>query len=149
MMQAQNPMPPGSYKVRGWLGCVFGLKYPSFFFERGITNGYNLFVEVAEMVSCSFGFFLLVGLLEYLLGNEKIEKLLFMDEILVLKCGLVVKPKMNNVEGIITAISIRFGRCTYEVSYFYNGDYKVVFLSEEELEIPNAEKEKVGFRVEK
>ena len=68
-----------------------------------------------------------------------------MDEIQVLKCGLVAKPKMHNAEGIITAISIRFGRCTYELSYFHNGEYRTIWLSEEEIEVSNGEKQKVGF----
>lgn len=70
-----------------------------------------------------------------------------MDEIKIFKCGMVAKPKMHNAEGIITAVSIRFGRCTYELSYFNNGDYKTVWLSEEELEISGEEKQKVGFKV--
>jgi hypothetical protein len=64
----------------------------------------------------------------------------------VIKCGTVVKPKMNNIEGIVTAISIRFGRATYEISYFYNGDYKAVWLSEDEIETVPAEKQHIGFK---
>lgn len=72
-----------------------------------------------------------------------------MNEILVLKCGLLVKPKLHNAEGIITAISIRFGKVTYEISYFHNGEYKTIWMSGEEFDVAESEKMKVGFTVSK
>lgn len=68
------------------------------------------------------------------------------NEISVYKCGIVAKPKMHNAEGIITAALIRYGRITYELSYFHNGEYKNIWISEDELEIMSDEKQKVGFK---
>ena len=64
----------------------------------------------------------------------------------VIKCGARVTPKLSNIEGIITCISIRFEKISYEVTYFYNGDFKVVWCHEDEFEVgKGGDKQKIGF----
>ena len=63
-----------------------------------------------------------------------------------IKCGTSVKTKIGDVIGMVTAISTRFTRTTYEVSYFLNGEYKSVYLDYEEFEIIELpDKSKAGF----
>lgn len=61
-----------------------------------------------------------------------------------------MKPKLLKVEGMITAISIRFIRPTYEITYFNSGDLKTIWLDAAEFEILPTEKAsaiiKVGFK---
>jgi len=44
--------------------------------------------------------------------------------------GTRVKTKIGEISGIITAATIRENRIQYEVSYFYDGQYKNVWLDE-------------------
>lgn len=64
----------------------------------------------------------------------------------ILKCGTKVVPKLNNTEAIITAVSLRFDKVSYEVSYFYNGEYKVIWLHETEFEVDKTQKQSIGFK---
>lgn len=64
----------------------------------------------------------------------------------VIKCGTRVTPKLQNFEGIITGISIRYDKVSYEVSYFYNGDYKSIFMDESEFDVQACDKTIVGFK---
>lgn len=65
----------------------------------------------------------------------------------IIKCGSKVKSVLTNIEGIVTAVSIRFTSVAYEVSYFNNGEYKQVWLNESEFELSsNAKKETIGFK---
>ncbi len=66
---------------------------------------------------------------------------------LIYKCGTEVITKSETINAIITAISIRFDRVTYEISYFRSGLYYSVFLNENEFELKtNLEKSKIGFK---
>lgn len=47
--------------------------------------------------------------------------------------GTPVKTKIGEINGIITAATIRDLRIQYEVSYFYDGQYKNVWLDEYEF----------------
>lgn len=65
----------------------------------------------------------------------------------VVKCGSRVKSVLTNIEGIVTAASIRFNSVSYEVSYFNNGEYKQVWFNECEFELSStAKKETIGFK---
>lgn len=65
----------------------------------------------------------------------------------VVKCGSKVKSVLTNIEGIVTAVSIRFNAVAYEVSYFNNGEYKQVWLNESEFELSSThKKETIGFK---
>lgn len=64
----------------------------------------------------------------------------------VIKCGTIATPKLHNVECIITGISIRFNRCTYELSYFNNGENKTVWLDEAEFTVKSEGRSKIGFK---
>ena len=52
----------------------------------------------------------------------------------VIPCGTHIKTKINSIEGIITAVSIRFKSVNYEVSYFSGQEYKQIWLNESEFE---------------
>lgn len=64
----------------------------------------------------------------------------------VVRCGSKVKSVLTNIEGIVTAVSIRFTAVAYEVSYFNNGEYKQVWLNESEFETSTHKKETIGFK---
>lgn len=60
------------------------------------------------------------------------------------KCGIQVTTIIGGITGIITCESHRFDKITYELSYFYNGDYKTVWMHESEFtEIGNNQ---IGFK---
>lgn len=63
----------------------------------------------------------------------------------VFQCGSTVITKIGKVEGIITAVQIRFNRVAYEVSYFVNQEYKTVWLDELEFDIKKCKQETIGF----
>ena len=63
----------------------------------------------------------------------------------IIECGSRIVTSMGDIEGIVTAATIRFGRVIYEISYFLDGEYKVVWLSDCEFKILDGTKTKVGF----
>lgn len=70
-----------------------------------------------------------------------------MEEIKIYYCGTKVIPKMQKMEAMITCSTIRFDRVVYEVSYFYNGEYKTIWLHENEFDVEkDIEKGSVGFK---
>lgn len=64
----------------------------------------------------------------------------------LIQCGTKAHISSAKIDAIITGISIRFNRSTYELSYFYNGEYKSVWLDESEFETSSSEKLKIGFK---
>ena len=69
-----------------------------------------------------------------------------MRERKVYPCGTVVTPFGLGIEGKITCVSNRFGRIIYEVSYFYQGEYKSAYLNEKEFTVSNpGVNKKIGF----
>jgi hypothetical protein len=65
----------------------------------------------------------------------------------VIKCGSMVAIKGNHdTDGIITCLSIRYNNVSYEVSYFNNGEYKQVWLVEDEFTLTNGDRIKIGFK---
>lgn len=65
--------------------------------------------------------------------------------IVELKCGMMVMPKLLKIEAMITAISIRFDRTTYELTYPFQGEYKTIWCFQEEFEIRRSDKNEIGF----
>lgn len=49
------------------------------------------------------------------------------------QCGKKVKTVIGAIEGIVTAQCTRFDKTTYEISYFYNGEYKTAWMNENEF----------------
>lgn len=64
----------------------------------------------------------------------------------IIKCGTPAITKIGQIESIVTSSNIRFNSVTYELSYFHNGDYKTVWLNENEFEIEHKSKIKIGFK---
>ena len=61
--------------------------------------------------------------------------------------GQPVQTKVGDIEGILTAVTIRpVGPVAYEVSYFNGGDYKSVWLSETEFTVNFEQKHSIGFK---
>jgi hypothetical protein len=67
-------------------------------------------------------------------------------EMTLIKCGTKALTKMGHIEGIVTAISIRFNRAQYELSYFHNGEYKTMWMDESEFDVDINEKVTIGFK---
>ena len=64
----------------------------------------------------------------------------------VLQCGTLVKTKLSKIEAMITAITIRFGKVVYEVSYFDELKYTTAWLAKEEFEVSmKAKTTTIGF----
>lgn len=68
------------------------------------------------------------------------------NSIEVIRCGTKATTKISKIEAIVTAISIRFNRTSYELSYFNNGEYKTVWLDESEFAIEKVTKTNIGFK---
>ena len=61
-------------------------------------------------------------------------------------CGQNVILKIGNIEGMITGTIIRFDKVQYEFSYFYNGEMRILWISEYEMKNMNPEeKQLIGF----
>lgn len=59
-------------------------------------------------------------------------------------CGILVRSKYGNIEGMITAQSLRFDKVQYEVSYFNNGEQKAIWMNENEF-TTDVKKYAIGF----
>ena len=69
-----------------------------------------------------------------------------MTNIEIFDCGIIVHTKLSNIEAIITAVTIRFGRVLYELSYFKDGDYKTAWVDKSEFVISEPS-QSIGFKV--
>lgn len=67
-------------------------------------------------------------------------------EIKIYNCGTEVITKIGKVKAIITAVSIRFGRVQYEISYFNNGERKDPWLNENEFTTSAVKNLSIGFK---
>lgn len=64
----------------------------------------------------------------------------------IIKHGQKAVTTLSNIEGMITATTIRFDNIVYEFSYFNNNEYKTIWLSEHEFEVKELEKRKIGLK---
>lgn len=60
-------------------------------------------------------------------------------------CGEVVRTVLGDIEGMITAVCVRFDKVSYEISYFVNQDQHVVWMNENEFKT-NVPKTPIGFK---
>ena len=63
----------------------------------------------------------------------------------IIKPGSTIKTKLSNIEGIITGVTIRFNAVQYEISYFDNKGYRIIWMNEAEFETTISERLKIGF----
>lgn len=63
----------------------------------------------------------------------------------LISCGTVVKPKLLNIEAMVTCQSLRFDKVQYEISYFLNGEQKVIWMNENEFDVINGNRQIIGF----
>lgn len=63
----------------------------------------------------------------------------------VFNCGTMVTTKLGNLEGMITCYSNRFMKIQYEITYYLNGEFKTVWLTDNEF-TTNKSKTKIGFK---
>ena len=63
----------------------------------------------------------------------------------VIPCGTEVTIKMGKIQGIISAISIRYAAYAYEITYYNDGEYKTVWCNEKEFTPGPHEKLQIGF----
>lgn len=66
--------------------------------------------------------------------------------IIINRCGTTVITKIGKIEAIITAESRRFDKVVYELSYFYNGEYKSCWCNENEFYEKGNEETGIGFK---
>jgi len=64
----------------------------------------------------------------------------------VVKCGAKAHINLSQAEAVVTGISIRFGRASYELSYYHNGECKTVWCDESEFTVGDGNKMRIGFK---
>jgi effector-binding domain-containing protein len=67
----------------------------------------------------------------------------------VFRCGLNVITRNGSIKAIITGINIRYERVNYEISYFFDGIYKSVWLDQDEFHVIAKQKDvylTIGFK---
>lgn len=65
----------------------------------------------------------------------------------VIKPGTKVNSLLGNIQGMITEVSITFkNKVIYKIDYFWDGEFKHIWLQEEELIIDNRETKTIGFK---
>ena len=64
---------------------------------------------------------------------------------LVIKCVTLVTTVLSNTQGFITAVTIRFDRVVYEITYWNNGEFKTVWMNEGEFETTVESMRRIGF----
>lgn len=62
----------------------------------------------------------------------------------IIKCG--TKATVSGMECNVVACEIRFDKVTYQLAYFYQGEYKTMWLHESEFEAVEHKKQKIGFK---
>ena len=68
-----------------------------------------------------------------------------MKELKILSCGTPVRTKLGLIDGIITATCIRFNSIAYEISYFYDGEGRTLWMNEAEF-TTNTKHSVIGFK---
>jgi hypothetical protein len=63
----------------------------------------------------------------------------------VFPCGEIVRTIIGDIEGMITAVCIRFEEVRYEISYFVNQEQCTVWMNEKEFRT-NITKIPIGFK---
>ena len=63
-----------------------------------------------------------------------------------IKCGTLVIIKLANIKGMITCMSLRFDKVSYEITYFDGADQKCIWANEQEIEVTSPEITKIGFK---
>ena len=66
----------------------------------------------------------------------------------IYKTGTRAVTKIGKVEGIFTAVSIRGAKILYELSYFIKGDHKSCWLTEDEFDVADVSRIKIGYKNE-
>lgn len=64
----------------------------------------------------------------------------------VIPCGTSVTIASGSLEATVTCAAIRFDKITYELTYFYQGDYKTAWCHESEFHTVNVKKDRIGFK---
>jgi len=65
----------------------------------------------------------------------------------VIPCNTKVTTIIGNVEGLITAVSIRFNTVKYEITYADGLEHKTFWLHKEEFKVSKTVKEQtIGFK---
>jgi hypothetical protein len=68
------------------------------------------------------------------------------NKLFIVKTGTRVITVLNNIEGLITGVTIREERVTYEFCYFSGQEYKVIWLSEFEFIDKSKSRQEIGFK---
>lgn len=63
----------------------------------------------------------------------------------ILECGTLVTTKLNKIEGMITAVTIRFTAIIYEITY--GDEFRTVYMRQDEFEVTSETKSTtIGFK---
>lgn len=60
--------------------------------------------------------------------------------------GTKVVTISNRVDGEITSFSVSFLGITYEIQYFYGGEFKKVWMNESQFTVDKNKKSIIGFK---
>jgi len=63
----------------------------------------------------------------------------------VFPCGVPVITIVGSIEGLITAVVLRYEAISYEITYFYEGEQMTVWLTEHQF-FTKAKKKTIGYK---
>ena len=62
----------------------------------------------------------------------------------IFECGTMVIIKVSGFSAMITAVEIKFDRISYELTYYYDGEHRTVWMREEEF--TTEEIKRIGYK---
>jgi len=62
----------------------------------------------------------------------------------IFECGIMVIIKVSGISAMITAVKIKFDRIYYELTYYYDGEHRTVWMREEEF--TTEEIKRIGYK---
>jgi hypothetical protein len=69
-----------------------------------------------------------------------------MKQIKLYPSGTHIRTTIGQIEGMITATCVRFSSVSYEITYFYDGEQKIVWMNEAEFST-SSKMVVVGFKI--
>ncbi len=64
----------------------------------------------------------------------------------LIPCGVLVIPKLMKIEAMVTCVSIRFDKISYELTYFSQSEQKTIWCHRNEFDIKEPSNKEIGFK---
>ena len=69
-----------------------------------------------------------------------------MKQIKLYPSGTHIRTNLGQIEGMITAACVRFSSVSYEITYFYDGEQRTVWMNEVEF-LTSDKMVVIGFKI--